>query len=91
MVERSSNDVYAVNLADGSLLWEVSLRLPSALIAQIVRAGADQLYVATTDGDVVALDTRNGELRWSAIVESSTPGSRSRRPARCSWSKPVRW
>ncbi len=72
VVERSSNDVYAVNLADGSLLWEVSLRLPSAQIAQIVRAGADQLYVVTTDGDVVALDTRNGELRWSTIVESST-------------------
>jgi alcohol dehydrogenase (cytochrome c) len=68
--------IQAIDAANGELLWEYQRDLPDDLgqyIRAIGRARTlalydDMVYYAAPDGFLVALDMRNGKLRWETFV-----------------------
>jgi alcohol dehydrogenase (cytochrome c) len=68
--------IQAIDAANGELLWEYQRELPDDLgkyIRAIGRARTlalydDMVYYAAPDGFLVALDMRNGKLRWETFV-----------------------
>ncbi len=66
--------VYALNAVTGELIWSFDPQVPPewgryACCGVQTRGAAlwnDMLYVATTDGYLIALDASNGDLRWRA-------------------------
>jgi len=68
--------IQAIDAANGELLWEYQRELPDDLgkyIRAIGRARTlalydDMVFYAAPDGFLVALDMRNGKLRWETFV-----------------------
>jgi len=67
--KKSVTKIVAMNINDGSILWNVTLGTPSSSydnVAESTPAVYDGvLYAASPDGTVYALDTVNGTSRWS--------------------------
>ncbi|MCH2461532.1 MAG: PQQ-binding-like beta-propeller repeat protein, partial [Gemmatimonadetes bacterium] len=73
------NLVYAVDAANGDLLWRYQHELPERLIAfhntnRGVALYGDKVYTATLDARVVALDARTGEVVWDTTVQDNSFG-----------------
>ena len=73
------NLVYAVDAANGDLLWRYQHELPERLIAfhntnRGVALYGDKVYTATLDARVVALDARTGEVAWNTSVQDNSFG-----------------
>lgn len=64
-----AGDVLAFRAADGALIWRRALGAPS--VHPAVPGGENALYLALSDGRVVALGLERGELRW----EQGLPGT----------------
>jgi alcohol dehydrogenase (cytochrome c) len=63
--------VHAFDAASGDILWRYDHPLPRDVAPSLQRAIAlyeDKLLVPTADGHVIALNTKNGELIWDAVV-----------------------
>lgn len=73
------NLVYAVNAANGDVLWEYRRQLPFdlSLIHPTNRGVAlygDKIYMATVDAVLVALDARTGAVVWEKAIEDYRTG-----------------
>ena len=72
--------VEAIDAADGSILWQYVRALPDALHGgrearmRGLAIYGDKLYAPTADGHIVALDVRNGEVRWDHAVVTPEQG-----------------
>ncbi|HUQ51630.1 MAG TPA: PQQ-binding-like beta-propeller repeat protein, partial [Gammaproteobacteria bacterium] len=71
-----ANDVFAVDVDDGSILWEYRANLDAANNAVCcgwtsrgVGLGDGKVYVGQLDGKLVALDQRTGKVAWSVQAE----------------------
>lgn len=65
------DEVYAVDAADGHILWRYQRDLPRDVRKQSKKTIAlygDKLYVATSDLHIVALDARTGKLVWDSPI-----------------------
>jgi alcohol dehydrogenase (cytochrome c) len=77
-----ADTVEAINAAEGSILWQYVRPLPDALHhgrdarMKGLAIYEDTLYAPTADGHIVALDVKNGELRWDHAVVSAEQGAR---------------
>jgi alcohol dehydrogenase (cytochrome c) len=63
--------VQALDAATGDLLWEYSRELPRSVAPEFKRALAiygTNLYLAVSDGHVIALDLKTGELVWDREI-----------------------
>jgi alcohol dehydrogenase (cytochrome c) len=75
-VVTGANDVFAVNVEDGAILWEYRANLDPANNAVCcgwtsrgVGLGDGKVYVGQLDGKLVALDQRSGRVLWSVQAE----------------------
>src|SRR5262245_41539583 len=71
-----ANDVFAVSVDSGAILWEYRANLDPASnnvccgwTSRGVALGAGKVYVGQLDGKLVALDQRNGKVLWSTQAE----------------------
>ena len=71
-----ANDVFAIDVDTGEILWEYRANLDPANNAVCcgwtsrgVGLGAGKIYVGRLDGKLVALDRRTGEVVWSVQAE----------------------
>lgn len=67
----------AIDAVNGTLLWQYHRRLPSGVIATHKRSIAlygGSVIVATSDGYVVAIDARSGDLVWEQLVGTPESG-----------------
>ncbi|HLF10230.1 MAG TPA: PQQ-binding-like beta-propeller repeat protein [Gammaproteobacteria bacterium] len=71
-----ANDVFAISVDSGEILWEYRANLDPANNAVCcgwtsrgVALGAGYIYVGQLDGKLVALDQRNGNVVWSTQAE----------------------
>ena len=71
-----ANDVFAIDVDSGEILWEYRANLDPANNAVCcgwtsrgVALGAGYVYVGQLDGKLVALDQRNGNVVWSTQAE----------------------
>jgi alcohol dehydrogenase (cytochrome c) len=73
-----NNGVQALDAVDGTLLWEYSRVFPDGRTgARAVRTLAmweDLIIVSTLDAYMVALDARNGKVRWETQVADAEKG-----------------
>lgn len=68
--------IQALNAADGEVLWEYQRELPDDVTAYIRAVGRTRtlaiyentVFYASPDGYVLALDARNGKLRWETQI-----------------------
>jgi outer membrane protein assembly factor BamB len=67
--KKSVTKIVAMNINDGSILWNVTLGSPSALYDNVAESTPaiynGVLYAASPDGTVYALDTMKGTTNWS--------------------------
>ncbi len=68
--EAGDGSVSAIDLMTGKRRWQVQ----SGLIAAPMVLRDSTLYAVTTSGMLVALDTRNGDTRWSRVAGASRSG-----------------
>ncbi len=75
-VVTGANDVFAVDVDDGAILWEYRANLDPANNAVCcgwtsrgVALGDGKIYVGQLDGKLVALDQRTGSVLWSVQAE----------------------
>lgn len=66
------NRLYAVNLEDGTLKWQYPADAPlnTTIIGQPVE-GDGLVYIGASNGNVLALDTETGALRWIFTADSA--------------------
>ena len=75
-VTNAGDKIQALNAANGDLLWEYRRDLPQKLIAaggntlakRNMAMFGDQLYIATSDAHIVALDVRTGKVAFDHTV-----------------------
>jgi len=72
--------VQALDAATGDLLWQYSRRLPKNIAPSYKKSIAiygRNVFVATSDVHLVALDVRTGDVKWDRpLVPSGIPGFR---------------
>src|SRR3954453_8374612 len=76
--------IQALDATNGDLIWEYKRDLPAKLMAeasnQLTKRNmamyGDNLYIATSDAHVVALDARTGKVVWDHTVADGTKGWR---------------
>ena len=73
------NLLYALDARNGDLLWRYQQELPPGRIAvhdtnRGVALFGDNVYMATLDARVVALDARTGEVVWDTSVADNSAG-----------------
>ncbi len=66
------NRLYAVNFEDGTLKWQYPADAPlnTTIIGQPVE-GEGLVYIGMNNGNVMALDTETGSLRWVFTADSA--------------------
>jgi alcohol dehydrogenase (cytochrome c) len=81
MFINSANQVQALDAATGTLLWRYSRDLPQRFRGSLYTRqrnfaiAGNNLYLATGDRHVIALDVKSGSLVWDAeIVPADNPG-----------------
>jgi len=62
-----TGDIMAINQQTGEKVWEVTTNLP---ISGGLGIGAENLFVGTTDGEVIAIRLIDGETSWTSEVTS---------------------
>jgi alcohol dehydrogenase (cytochrome c) len=70
--------IQAFNAASGDLLWQYTRRLPQGANPSVKKGLAilaDRLYSGTSDGHMIALDVKTGNLVWDTDL-SQEPGIR---------------
>ena len=73
------DQIYALDAADGQVLWHYSRDLPRGTLVSSKKTLAlygDKIYAATSDMHMIALDARTGELVWDSVV-TDKPGFRN--------------
>jgi quinohemoprotein ethanol dehydrogenase len=75
-VPTGADDLFALSVADGSLLWEYRAHLEEAIDTVCcgwtnrgVAEGEGRIYLGRLDGTLVALDAKTGETVWSVQAE----------------------
>jgi alcohol dehydrogenase (cytochrome c) len=77
--------IQALNAATGDLIWDYKRDLPAKLVADLVGGVmtkrnmaiyGDNLYIATSDAHLVALDAKTGKVVWDHTVADWTKGWR---------------
>ena len=68
--EAGDGAVTSIDLLSGKRRWQVR----AGLVAAPMVLRDSTLYLVTTGGMLVALDTRNGETRWSRVAGASRSG-----------------
>jgi alcohol dehydrogenase (cytochrome c) len=79
-----TNSVVALDATDGDLVWKYNREAPSGVRLSAIASTSskslaiyhDMIYYTSPDGYLVALDARDGSVRWE--VESYEPGSGSK-------------
>ncbi len=59
--------IQAFNAANGDLLWQYTRRLPKGVNSSVKKAVAilgNMLYSGTSDGHLIALDVKTGNVKW---------------------------
>jgi quinohemoprotein ethanol dehydrogenase len=71
-----ANDVFALDVASGAILWQYAARLDPAISTiccgwtnRGVGMGEGRLFFGALDGRLVALDSRTGQELWSVQAE----------------------
>jgi quinohemoprotein ethanol dehydrogenase len=71
-----ANDVFALSIETGGILWQYSAELPAAMTtvccgwtSRGVGMGAGRIYVGQLDGQLKALDQTTGAVLWSVEAE----------------------
>ncbi|HEV2321451.1 MAG TPA: outer membrane protein assembly factor BamB, partial [Gammaproteobacteria bacterium] len=62
----NAGSIYALSLADGSILWRTKTRLPLSAGPAV---GAGLVVTASSSGVVVALDPTSGKILWQSDLE----------------------
>jgi len=77
-VSTGANDVFAVSIDTGEILWQYSANLPEDLPSVCcgwnnkgVAISEDKVFVGQLDGRLVALDRATGKVAWSIQAERS--------------------
>jgi len=63
--------IQALNAATGDLLWEYARQLPKGVSSNFKKAIAlygENVFFATSDGHMVALKAKTGDVVWDAVV-----------------------
>ena len=75
-VVTGADDVFAVAIDDGSILWQYRAELPPAMTtvccgwtSRGVGLSEQHVYVGQLDGQLKALDRRSGAVQWSTQAE----------------------
>jgi alcohol dehydrogenase (cytochrome c) len=75
-VSTGANDVFALSIDTGEILWQYTANLPEELPAVCcgwanrgVALSEDKVFVARLDGKIVALDRRTGVPAWTIDAE----------------------
>lgn len=75
-VATGADDVFAISVESGEILWTYSARLDDAIDViccgwanRGVGLGDGKVYVGQLDGKLVALDQQSGTVRWSVQAE----------------------
>ncbi len=61
--------VYALDRKSGDELWTQDLALP---VYNAASSSSERLFIPTTRGQLVALDTATGDIAWEYVVPDST-------------------
>ncbi|MFN7162378.1 MAG: PQQ-binding-like beta-propeller repeat protein, partial [Fimbriimonadales bacterium] len=66
------NRLYAVNIDDGTLKWQYPADAPlnTTILGQPIE-GDGLVYIGASNGNVLALDTETGALRWIFTADSA--------------------
>lgn len=67
-------NVYAVSIADGSLVWETNLGAPISSTL-LVYDGKVYVELGPTETAVYALSQTNGDVLWSTVLHGTMPAS----------------
>ena len=74
-VPTGADDVFAVSVATGRVLWKYEAKLDQKIstvccgwLSRGVALGDGKVYLGQLDGSLVALDQQTGELAWTAQV-----------------------
>jgi PQQ-dependent dehydrogenase (methanol/ethanol family) len=73
----TGNIVQALNGRDGELIWEHRLGPDQGGAMRNLAIFEDKVFVTTSDARVVALDARNGTLKWDTRIADQTKGYRA--------------
>lgn len=81
-VSTGENDVFAVDVDSGEILWEYQVQFPEDMGDQVccgwdnrgVALGEDKVFVGQLDSKIVALDETTGELLWETQGEAWEDG-----------------
>ena len=70
-VSTGANDVFAVSVETGKILWEYKARLDDSMstvccgwLSRGVALGEGKVYIGQLDGKLVALDQKTGKVAW---------------------------
>src|SRR3954454_8270842 len=74
-VPTGEDDVFAVNAANGQILWEYKAHLDQTIsvvccgwLSRGVALGEGKVYLGQLDGNLVALDQQTGKVAWKTLV-----------------------
>jgi alcohol dehydrogenase (cytochrome c) len=80
-VPTGEDDVFAVDVEDGRILWEYNANLDQKIatvccgwLSRGVALGEGKVYIGQLDGLLVALDQKTGERVWATEVGKHTEG-----------------
>jgi quinohemoprotein ethanol dehydrogenase len=76
-ISTGANDVFALSVENGEILWEYTANLDQAITTVCcgwanrgVALGDGRVYIGQLDGRLVALDQASGEIDWSIQAEA---------------------
>jgi quinohemoprotein ethanol dehydrogenase len=74
-VPTGADDVFAVDVASGKILWEYQAHLEQTIstvccgwLSRGVALGDGKVYIGRLDGKLVALDQKTGKVAWETVV-----------------------
>ena len=74
-VPTGADDVFAVDVASGKILWEYQAHLEQTIstvccgwLSRGVALGDGKVYIGRLDGKLVALDQKTGTVAWETVV-----------------------
>ncbi|MCC6982817.1 MAG: PQQ-binding-like beta-propeller repeat protein [Bauldia sp.] len=76
-LQNSDHVIQAINGATGDLIWEYQYEKPEGVSVNSIRTKAlygDNLYIATRDAHIIALDAKSGQVVWDQQVADVAEG-----------------
>ena len=74
-VPTGADDVFAVDVATGKILWEYQAHLEQTIstvccgwLSRGVALGDGKVYIGRLDGKLVALDQKTGKVAWETVI-----------------------